>query len=435
MKKEIPALTQPPAPEGAERASASETPESKAADVESLPPSEAVGDDRTESATAGGDAQGEGAPVEGASSGTAAASVAVGSGSGGGARRALPLILSVIALVAVAVIGWYVQQLRGDVAQARQELAQRLATGESSVAEARALVRQHQDSIAAIQGKIGALESQIAASEGQAAALDALYQEFFRSRGDQVLAEVERAINIAAQQLQLAGNVEAALIALQGAEVRLSMPEQGHLQVLRRALIKDIDDLKAQPQVDVSGLALRLEILLERVDSLPLAYEVALAQEAAAASDGTSGGFFGEAGALAFVKGLGSDIWNEVKSLVRLERLDRADPVLLSPSQSTYLRENVKIRLLTARLALLARDGRTYAADLAQAKGWIERYFDMRDEQVQRVVTDLGELAETQVKVEQPSLAESFAALRVLQARGPGRAAPRDEAPAAAGAR
>ena len=114
---------------------------------------------------------------------------------------------------------------------------------------------------------------------------------------------------------------------------------------------------------------------------------------------------------------------------MRVERLDQSDPILLAPAQSTYLRENLKIRLLTARLALLARDGRTYAADLAQARGWIERFFDTRDSGVQDALAELAALQSMPIKVEQPSPTESFAALRLLQVRN---SAARQPDPAAA---
>lgn len=331
------------------------------------------------------------------------------------------LVLALVALIAAAVLGWQVYELRLATGEIRQEVAQRLSGGETAIAEVRALVRQNNEGLGTLQGRFGALESQVGTMEGQAATLELLYRESTRSRGDQVLAELEQAITIAGQQLQLAGNFEAALIALQGAEARLAAPEFGHLQPLRRALVRDIEALKAHPQVDVSGIALRLELVLERVDSLPLAFEVKLAElaaereaeiERAREEDDMVGRTLG------FLRALGADIWSEVKGMVRLERLDNADPVLLGPEQSNYLRENVKIRLLTARLALLARDGRTYVTDIERARDWLERYFDGGSDQVRRTLDELGELAATPIRAELPTLTDTFAALRVLQARG-----------------
>ena len=344
---------------------------------------------------------------------TAARPSASGRSSGGGLAAAI----SVLALVATGVLGWYVHDMRGSVAAVREEVAQRLTAGESAVTEYRALGRQQQETIAALQGKLGALEAQVAATEGQAAALETLYQQFSRTREDRVIAEAEYAVAMAAQQLQLAGNAEAALIALQGAEARVAAQDAGQLLPLRRALARDIEMLKAAPQVDVPGIALRLEGLLERADALPLAFAGELAAQPSADAGTAAAPAAAAPSPMDFIQGVAHEVWHEILALVRIERLDQPEPVLLAPAQSTYLRENLKIRLLTARLALLARDGRTFSADLAQAQNWVGRYFDKRDAKVQETLSELAVLAAMPVKVEQPAPVESIAALRLLQAR------------------
>ena len=372
-------------------------------------------------------------PSAGGVPGTAAA----GAGAGEPTRSPAAWWALLLALVALAGAGWAIWQVRDARTQAgalREELAQRLAEGETGAVEARGIVRQQQEVIASLQGKLGVLDAKVEATEGQAAALEALYQEFSRSREDGVIAEVEQAVVLAAQQLQIAGNVEAALIALQEAEARLAIHDRGQLAALRRALARDIDTLKLQPSLDVSGLGLRLERLLERADALPLAFEGPLPAEAAVGGElapGEDGGLAGwVAGAWRATRAIAGDVWHEIRALVRVERLDQTDPVLLAPAQSTFLRENLKIRLLTARLALLARDGRTYEADLAQARAWVERFFDLRDERVQHALLELKELAAVKVRYEPPSLTETFTALRNVQVRGGRPAAETGRAPA-----
>ncbi|THF64422.1 uroporphyrinogen-III C-methyltransferase [Pseudothauera rhizosphaerae] len=336
-----------------------------------------------------------------------------------GGSPGLAIVLAVVALLGAAAAGWQAWQTRSQAGELRDELASRLAAADTAATEARALTRQQQEAIGTLQGKLGALESKVAATEGQAAALEALYQEFSRSREDRVIAEVEQAVTIAGQQLTLAGNVEAALIALQGAEARLATQDRGQIAPLRRAIARDIEQLRAMPQVDVQGIALRLEIMQDRIETLPLAYAGELPRPAEATDAVSEPASFGSA-PLDFVAMLGRDLWNELKTLVRVERLDQTEPVLLAPAQGTFLRENVKIRLLTARLALLARDGNNYAADLKQARGWIERFFDLRDEGVQALVAELKTLEATPVVVEHGVTLDSMAALRLLQARPAG---------------
>lgn len=401
MKEEIPALTQPPM-----------APHSPAKDEDTTRP----GESREASAAAQDPAHTQ-APTP-----PAPAPVAESGEAGGRSAAAWWALL--LALIAIGGAGWAVWQARDTRAQSvtlREELARRLSDGETVAAEARGIVRQQQEVIASLQGKLGVLESKVETTEGQAAALEALYQEFSRSREDGVIAEVEQAVALASQQLQIAGNVEAALIALQEAEARLAIHDRGQLAPLRRALARDIDELRLQPVLDVSGLSLRLERLLEHADALPLAFEGQLPVDAAVGSEmgpAESGGLAGwMASVWRFTQALAADVWHEVRTLVRVERLDQDDPVLLAPAQNTFLRENLKIRLLTARLALLARDGRTYEADLAQARAWMERFFDLREERVQAALAELKALEAVKVRYEPPDLSETFSALRTVQAR------------------
>ncbi|THF65884.1 hypothetical protein E6C76_10115 [Pseudothauera nasutitermitis] len=405
MKEELPALTQPsPSAQTAAQAPEDSAPEQPGTSAAEAPPTPVA------------------RPPRSAASG-------------------LAFLLAVLAAGAAALAGWQAWQTRAQVGELRDELARRLAGADTVATESRTLSRQQQDAIATLQGKLGALEAKVADTEGQATALEALYQEFSRSREDRVMAEVEQAVTIAGQQLMLAGNVEAALIALQGADARLASLDRGQLAPLRRALAHDIEQLRAQPQVDVQGIAGRLEGVLERVDALPLAYAGELPAERVAVEPVETSGEAtpGVAAAvLDFSQALANDLWQELKTLVRVERLDQSDPVLLAPAQSAFLRENVKIRLLTARLALLARDGRGFEADLAQARGWIERFFDARDERVAAVVAELKALEATPVVIEHGATLDSVGALRLLQARGgnplgarPAAPAPESAAPAA----
>jgi uroporphyrin-3 C-methyltransferase len=329
------------------------------------------------------------------------------------------LLLALASMGVAGWAGWQAWETRAQAGGVREELARRLSEGDTVATEARGIARQQQETIATMQGKLGALEAKVEATEGQAAALEALYQAFSRTREEEVVAEVEQTVAAAAQHLQLAGNVQAALIALQAAEQRLALQDRGQLAPLRRALAKDIEALRLQPAVDIPGLGLRLERLLERADAMPLAFEGQLAANAAAPSPARVEDDNADILDVVtnFVRELARDVWRELRALVRIERLDQSDPVLLAPAQNTFLRENLKIRLLTARLALLARDSRTYLADLAQARTWVERFFDLRDERVQATLTELKDLEGVALTSEVPTLTETFVALRQMQAK------------------
>jgi uroporphyrin-3 C-methyltransferase len=174
---------------------------------------------------------------------------------------------------------------------------------------------------------------------------------------------------------------------------------------LRRALARDMDRLKAVPYVDVPGISLRLDQAIAGVDALALALEERLPppQQEAPAKD--------EPGWRRFLR----DAWQDLRQLVRIENLDRPEAPLLTPPQQFFLRENLKLRLLSARFDLLFHDQANFRADLAAADVWLKKYFDTRAKPVQSLQTLLKELRATDMSTELPGLAGSLDAVRVLQ--------------------
>ena len=206
------------------------------------------------------------------------------------ASRAQALALAALLLaVLLAVLFWV--DTRGRIDSTQQELARRLRDIESDTREARALARAAQDMQRDAQARLGQLEAKLAESQSQQLALESLYQELSRNRDEWQLAEIEQVLAIASQQLQLAGNVRAALLALQLAEARLARTDRPQFAPVRRALARDIERLKALPAVDFPGTSMRIDTLLAAVDSLPLAYDERLTPEKKA-PPAASGGFW-----------------------------------------------------------------------------------------------------------------------------------------------
>ena len=337
----------------------------------------------------------------------------------GGWRHVLRRPALLVAAVALAIVlaQWF--DTRQQVGNLQEELARRLGEGETVAKEGRTLARQSQETLAALQAKVGVLEARLAEAQSQAVALEAMYQEISSTRDERLLAEVEQAVVIAMQQLQFAGNVEAALIALQGAEARLARAVQPQFLPVRKLIVRDIERLKGTPGANISGLSLKIESVVAAVDGLPLAYEQRPKAETAkpAAAKPASVDYW---------RDLGADLWRELRQLVRIERIDQGDPALLSPNQSFFLRENLKLRLLNARLALLQRDGKVFREEVRQSRELLDRYFDGRAKPVQAAQATLKALAVTDVSFDLPGLAETLTALRNLKfprdrAAGPGR--------------
>src|SRR5258705_9391153 len=204
---------------------------------------------------------------------------------------------------------------------------------------------------------------------------------------------------MASQQMQLAAIVRAELLACQLAEGRMASTARTQFMPIKRALARDIERLKALPAIDFPGMSMRIDSLVASVDALPLAFDeraerLVAAKEAAVAAER---GFWAR---------LGAEIWNEVKQLVVVRQMSSPEPPLLPPQQAWFLRENLRLRLLNARLSLLARDEAGYREDLRAAQSWVRRYFDPHSKQTTDALAQLKSLAAVSISFEMPTISE-----------------------------
>lgn len=319
-------------------------------------------------------------------------------------RRARWLLVAALVVIAASVAALWLDT-RNTQRQLRTEIARRIGDIEASLQATRAALKDAQEGLREAQAKAALLESRLAESQTQQAALEALYRELAPSRDEWALTEIEQVLLLASQQLQLAGNVQSALAALQLADSKLQRLDRPQFVPLRRALARDMDSLKAVPFVDVQGLGLKLDQAIARIDALPLALEERLPAPPAPAPPQD------EASWRRFLH----SVWQDLRQLVRIENLDRPEAPLLSPTQQFFLRENLKLRLLAARFDLLFRDQVNFRADLGAAGLWLKQYFDPRSPQVQMLQAQVKQMQATDMGAEIPDLARSLEAVRVLK--------------------
>jgi uncharacterized protein HemX/uroporphyrinogen-III synthase len=322
-------------------------------------------------------------------------------------RAPLLLLAAIVMAAALATVFWLDARQRIDATQ--QELARRLRDIEGETREARSVARQAEEAQRDTRGKLGQLEARVAESQSQQLALEALYQDLSRNRDEWQLAEIEQMLAIASQQLQLAGNVRSALLALQLAEARLARVDRPQFLPIRQALARDIERLKSAPTLDVAATSMRIDTLAAQVDSLPLAFDERVEGAAPASQEGRGD----ERG---FWKRLTTEVWSELRSLIVVRKIDKPEPPLLPPSQAYFVRENLRLRLLNARLSLLARDEAGFREDLRTAQRWIERYFDPGSKQTLEAMNQLKQLASA-ISFEIPPITESLEAVRGYKSR------------------
>lgn len=324
------------------------------------------------------------------------------------------------AVVLLGLAAWDAQRDRNAL---RQELAQRLAASDETGRQAQAAAQGAQRTVREMEVALEAVQGQLAESQSQQLALEALYQDLARGRDEAALAEIEQSLITANQQLVLAGNVRVALIALQSADARLALIDRAQFAPLRRALAADIERLQRVPLVDTTGIAMRLDRAVAGIDALetlpggaPPATGTTPAP--AAATGGAAepaGGAASGAGWRATLARLWAEFKADFRQLASIRRIDSDVLPLMTPEQAWFLRENLRLRLLSARHALLARDEAGFRGDIAAARAWVRRYFDPRDPGTVALAETLDELERAQVRIDLPEMAASIEAVRSLR--------------------
>ena len=333
-----------------------------------------------------------------------------------------------------------------------QELVRRQQDSQSQVIESHAMAKQAQEVAHASEAKLALLEGRVAETALQRTQLEDLIQQLSRSRDENVLADIDSAIRVSVQQSAITGSAEPMTAALRQAEERLSRLSQPRLERVRRALARDIDRVRAVSVTDIASLTIKLDEAVRLVDELPMlsqperragistppsvpsapiapgaavraadsaAPNVASTASTASAARPNDGLTAAPNAWLQWLRDGWRDaserVWAEVRSLVRVTRIDSPEAMLIAPEQAWFLRENLKLRLLNARLALLSRQFDIVQSDLRDAQSALDRYFDRSSRRVV-VSADLVRQVSAQARqVALPRPDETLAAIVAVQ--------------------
>lgn len=313
-------------------------------------------------------------------------------------------VLAVLALVAVFAVSQRTEKLESGALR-------RLDGGDKRVAELEAALKVSQDQLRELQQRQVLVDARMAEAQGLYAQVEKLYRGLVQESADAVLAETESVLLLASQQLALGADTRIAVAALQEIDARLSRQKDPSLVSLRRALVGDIERLKAHPAADISGMSARLDGLLGLVEQLPLVSTVMpRSRSTDPNAPGRPGGF--EEGLAASGLAL---LREELQKLIRVRRVDEPDAPLLAPDQAYFLRENMRLALLNARLGLLARNDLQFKTDLNRAIDWLTRYYDTDHRLVKGALEQMNQLRSAKLMLEPPQPVESLREVRKLR--------------------
>lgn len=349
-----------------------------------------------------------------------AAPAAVRSGPGRSSRTAWAA--GVVTLLALAGLwqGWSAQQ---RIQQLESELVKRQQDSQAQAQEARLMAKQAQELARDAAARATLLETRLAEVALQRGQIEDLVKSMSRSRDENLVVDIEAALRLALQQATLTGNAEPLVSALQTADDRLARAQQPRLDGVRRAVAKDLDKVKATRVSDLSSLVIRMDEAIRLVDDAPLLSQPHRGSAAAgqpphgqpqAAGSKQAAALPWSDQMLHWGRHATQTVWQEARTLVRLTRIDQPEAMLIAPDQAFFLRENLKLRLLNARLGLLSRQNAAAADELRAVQSAVSRYFDMQSRKTQLLRNLLGDVIAQSPQTQVPKPDDTLAALSTV---------------------
>ena len=335
------------------------------------------------------------------------------------ATQAAPPRFLLYTLGAVALAGLVSSTLLWQRLGAIQEaLARQSQEANTQAIEARTLARQAQEQATEASARLAVQEARVAEVALQRGQLEELMRSLSRSRDENLLVDLESSLRLAQQQAQLTGSLEPLVGALKNAQQRIERAAQPRLAPVQRAIGRDLERIGSASVTDTSGMLARLDDLVRQVDELPLANAVALAaatrrlqaQPTAPGAPGSQDAWW------TWLQRAGLVVLDEAKGLVRVSRIDQPEAALLAPDQAFFLRENLKLKLLNARMGVLARQLDSARTDLTAATAALNRYFDPASRRTQSAATVLQQVQASMKVAELPRPDETLSALATAAA-------------------
>ena len=321
--------------------------------------------------------------------------------------------VAVLALIGALVSVWTVFKLNGI----QEILAKQTSDVSTQAVEARVSAKQAEELARDTAARLAVTDAKLSEVSLQRAQLEDLMQSLSRSRDENLVVDIESAIRLAQQQSQLTGSVQPLLAALQSSQLRLTKVAQPRLAPVLRAIVRDIEQIKATPVTDTPTLLIKIDELVRAVDNLALlnAVGTSVANNAATkpAPETLS---WARAISMSWWEKMLNDLWRNAQGLVRISRIDKPEASLLAPEQSYFVRENLKLRLLNVRLAVLARHFESAQADMNQVTRDLNKYFDVVSGQGPLTLTLAREVLAQSKNTEIPRIDATLAALATAAA-------------------
>ena len=258
-----------------------------------------------------------------------------------------------------------------------------------------------QDKIAQVEELINAKSHELVGLQSQINKVSA--QANAQQPTDWLFSEADFLLNNALRKLMLDNDVDTAVSLLKLADETLAKVNNSQSAAIRSAINQDLKQLLSVAGVDQNAIMQKLSQLANTVDELPvLDVNFGDDQNATKLSDSLSD----------WAENAEKSATSFLNHFIRISPKHGADrKELLAPNQDIYLRENIRLRLQLAIMAVPRQQNELYKQSLEAVASWIRSYFDTNAEVTQSFLKSVDELSEVSIYVDVPSQLQSLSML------------------------
>ena len=258
-----------------------------------------------------------------------------------------------------------------------------------------------QDKIAQVEELINAKSHELVGLQSQINKVSA--QANAQQPTDWLFSEADFLLNNALRKLVLDNDVDTAVSLLKLADETLAKVNNSQSAAIRSAINQDLKQLLSVTGVDQNAVMQKLSQLANTIDELPvLDVNFGDDQNATKLSDSLSD----------WAENAEKSATSFLNHFIRISPKHGADrKELLAPNQDIYLRENIRLRLQLAIMAVPRQQNELYKQSLEAVASWIRSYFDTNAEVTQSFLKSVDELSEVSIYVDVPSQLQSLSML------------------------
>lgn len=229
-----------------------------------------------------------------------------------------------------------------------------------------------------------------------------LQRQLGKTRGDWLMADAEYLLSVANQRLYLMADLKTTLEALKAADQRLRESGDASAFKVRGQIIKEMATLKEVSVNDVVGSYARLQVLIDKIETLTLILPYA------AKPWPTSKKVQGHVENSHSFMNL---VLKQLEGYATVRHSHQSVDKILTREQAALIKQQLSLKLEMVKVALVQKNKSVYQISVDDTLKWLQAHFT-KNELSKKFIAELHELSKMQIYSQLPDISRSLKMLR-----------------------